>query len=66
MIDQRIGEVRTEALDLSFGELVSLHKNRELVIHPEYQRLFRWSEEQRSRLVEPFLLELPIPPIFVI
>ncbi|MGG2343670.1 DUF262 domain-containing protein, partial [Aeromonas veronii] len=36
------------------------------VIQPEYQRLFRWSQEQRSRLVESILLELPIPPIFLI
>ena len=67
-IDQKIGEVRTEALDLSFGEIANLHaaEPKELVIQPEYQRLFRWSTEQRSRLVESILLELPIPQIFVI
>lgn len=65
-IDQRIGEVRTESLDLSVGELVALHENKELVIQPDFQRLFRWSLEQRSRLVESMLLELPIPSIFVI
>lgn len=65
-IDARIGEVRSEALDLSFGEIVNLHANKELIIQPEYQRLFRWSDEQRSRLIESILLELPIPQIFVI
>lgn len=65
-IDKQIGEVRTEALDLSFGEIVNLHRDNELVIQPEYQRLFRWTTEQRSRLVESILLELPIPPIFLI
>jgi hypothetical protein len=65
-IDLRIGEVRTEALDLSFGEIANLHAAKELIIQPEYQRLFRWSVEQRSRLVESILLELPIPQIFVI
>lgn len=65
-IDARIGEVRSEALDLSFGEIVNLHAADELIIQPEYQRLFRWSEEQRSRLIESILLELPIPQIFVI
>lgn len=65
-IDKKIGEVRTEALDLSFGEIVNLYGARELIIQPEYQRLFRWSDEQRSRLVESILLELPIPQIFVI
>lgn len=65
-IDAQIGEVRTDSLDLSFGEIVNMRKGNELVIQPEYQRLFRWSNEQRSRLIESILLELPIPQIFVI
>lgn len=66
VIDKRIGEVRFDTIDLSFGEISSLYKNSELVIQPEYQRLFRWSDDQKSRLVESILLELPIPQIFVI
>jgi Protein of unknown function DUF262 len=65
-IDKKIGEVRTESLDMSIGELTALHQQQELVIQPDFQRLFRWSYEQRSRLVESLLLELPIPSIFVI
>lgn len=59
-------EIRTEAVDFSFGELLNLHRDKEIVIQPEYQRLFRWSNEQRSRLIESILLRLPIPPIFLI
>jgi len=66
IIDNKIGEVRTESLDFSFGEIVNLHSDGELIIQPEYQRLFRWSDEQRSRLIESIILELPIPQIFVI
>ena len=65
-IDKKIGEVRTESLDLSIGEIIALHQQHELVIQPDFQRLFRWTFEQRSRLVESLLLELPIPSIFVI
>lgn len=65
-IAERVGAVRTESLDVSFGELASLHESRELIIQPEYQRLFRWSTEQRSQLIESILLQLPIPQIFVI
>ena len=39
-IDKRIGEVRTESLDISFGEIINLYTNKELIIQPEYQRLF--------------------------
>ena len=65
-IDKEVGEVRTEALDMSFGEIVNLHDQEELIIDPEYQRLFRWSEDQQSKLIESVLLELPVPQIFVI
>lgn len=59
-------EIRTTAVDFSFGELLNLHNDKEIVIRPEYQRLFRWSQEQRSRLIESIILGLPIPPIFLV
>lgn len=66
VIDQKIGEVRTDSLDMSIGELISLHEQSELIVQPDFQRLFRWSLHQRSRLVESVLLQLPIPAIFLI
>lgn len=66
VIDEKIGEVRFDGLDLSFGEIASLHQQKELVIDPDYQRLFRWSEDQRSRLIESVILRLPLPQIFLI
>ena len=59
-------EIRTETVGFSFGEILSLHLANEIIISPEYQRLFRWTVEQRSRLIESILLKLPIPPIFLI
>jgi hypothetical protein len=66
IIDKKVGEVRLESLDFSFGELLTLKQNNELVIDPEYQRLFRWSPEKQSRLIESVLLGLPIPQLFVV
>jgi hypothetical protein len=57
--------VSTDRLDISFGELINLYKNNELVIRPEYQRLFRWTNKQKTALIESILLSIPIPPIFV-
>jgi Protein of unknown function DUF262 len=65
-IDQKIEKIRSRPLDLSFNELLDMHKNKELIIDPEYQRLFRWSEGKQSRFIETLLLEMPIPPIYVI
>ena len=64
--DEQIAKVRTQSLDLSFNELLDMYTNQELVISPEYQRLFRWSEAKESRFIESMILELPLPPLFVI
>lgn len=64
-IDQKLGEVRFDLLDFTIGELINLHKEGEIKIQPEFQRLFRWSYGQRSRLIESLLLGLPIPQIFL-
>lgn len=57
--------LRTERLDLSFGEIISMYENGELIIRPAFQRFFRWSEEQQTRFIESLLLGIPIPPLFV-
>ncbi len=57
--------LRTERLDVSFGELLSMYENKEIIINPEFQRYFRWDEEQKTRFIESLLLGIPIPPIFV-
>jgi len=58
-------EIRTDKLDISYGELANLYENKELVIKPEYQRLFRWTPTQKSRFIESLLLGFPTPAIFV-
>lgn len=55
----------SDRMDISFGELINLYKNKELVIRPEYQRLYRWNIKQKTALIESILLGIPIPPIFV-
>ncbi|MEO1060560.1 MAG: DUF262 domain-containing protein [Actinomycetota bacterium] len=65
-IDSKITHVRTQTLDLSFNELLDMYANHELIIHPEFQRMFRWSPGAQSRFIESLLLELPLPPIFLI
>lgn len=65
-IEKKIGEVRIDTLDLSFGEIITLFSSNEFCISPDFQRYFRWSSEQRSRLIESVLLSLPIPQVFVV
>jgi hypothetical protein len=65
-LDNKIKEVYTDSLDISLGELANKHREKELIINPDFQRLFRWSEEKQSRFIESLLLKLPIPPFFFI
>jgi len=51
---------------LSFNELLDMRANEELDISPDYQRLFQWSEGSQSRFIESLLLEMPVPPIYVV
>lgn len=62
--DER-ARLSSDRMDISFGELINLYRNDELIIRPEYQRLFRWSPKQKTALIESILLGIPIPPIFV-
>src|SRR5579859_4197470 len=64
-VDEKVSAVRTRQLDLSFNELADMYASKELIINPEYQRLFRWSIGAQSRLIESLILELPVPPIFL-
>ncbi|MBK1854756.1 DUF262 domain-containing protein [Verrucomicrobiaceae bacterium 5K15] len=57
--------VRTDAYQMSIGELVSMYEAQEIKIDPEFQRLFRWEISQKSKLIESILLGIPLPPIFV-
>lgn len=65
-IDNQIIKIRTKNLDISFNEMYDMYQNGELIISPEYQRLFRWEEDKQSRFIESLILEMPVPPIFVI
>ena len=65
-VDNERKNAATKALDISLNELADMYESGELEIRPEYQRLFRWSLAKQSQLMESIMLEMPIPPIFVI
>ena len=64
-ITEQSNMLKTERMDVSFGELMSMYENKEIIIKPAFQRYFRWTEYQKTRFIESLLLGIPIPPIFV-
>lgn len=64
-IDAARMQVHTDSYPMSIGELVNLYEDGELEIHPEFQRVYRWTDEQKSKLIESILLGIPLPSIFI-
>lgn len=64
-IIERSSKIFRDAYQMSIGELINIYKDGEMDIHPEFQRVFRWSETQKTRLIESIMLNIPIPSIFV-
>ena len=64
-IDQKAKTIKSDGYSMSIGELASMYKENEIDIHPDFQRLYRWSNEQKTKLIESILLGIPIPSIFV-
>lgn len=57
--------ISTDSYPMSVGELTNMYTEGDLIIRPPFQRLFRWDEDQKSRLIESILIGIPLPSIFV-
>jgi hypothetical protein len=68
----------SEAFEKSVNQLSVIRQNQDynleyltqiigknVHLSPHYQRRSRWNDVQKSRLIESFLLNIPIPPIFL-
>ena len=64
-IKEKSSQIYRDSYQMSIGELINLYRDEELDIHPEFQRVFRWSSFQKTKLIESIMLNIPIPSIFV-
>jgi len=58
-------KISPDSYDMSVGELINIYRDEELIVNPEFQRLFRWDSYQKSHFIESLLIGVPVPPIFV-
>jgi Protein of unknown function DUF262 len=54
-----------QASDLSLETLASMVDTDAVDVRPHYQRRDRWNARKRSALIESFLLNIPVPPIYL-
>ncbi|SCZ57059.1 DUF262 domain-containing protein [Thiohalomonas denitrificans] len=57
-------KVFTDSYTTTWREIINLYKDQDIVIDPEYQRLFRWDLERQTQFIESLLLNIPTPAIF--
>ena len=51
--------------DRSLAEFYRWFKNGRLVIDPEWQRSYIWDRRRASKLIESFLVDIPVPVIYL-
>jgi hypothetical protein len=61
------GEVRivTEQARYPLDTIKTMIDSGKYKLNPDFQRRHRWSNEKKSRLMESFIMNVPIPPIFL-
>jgi hypothetical protein len=62
------GEVRiiTEQARYPLPTVVGMYEDgKSYVLNPDFQRRHRWNRQKQSRLIESFIMNVPIPPIFL-
>jgi hypothetical protein len=55
----------TQQSDFSLSAVVDMIKFNSIDVDPHYQRRDRWKLEKQSALIESFLMNVPVPPIYL-
>jgi len=58
-------EVVTSVVDYNLQTLTDLVTDDTIDLSPQYQRRLRWDDKRQSQLIESFLMNVPVPPIFL-
>ena len=58
-------KVVLEKADRSLFELHRWYKNGRIIVDPEWQRNYVWNPTMASKLIESFLIDIPVPVIYL-
>lgn len=64
-LNKKQRELITSTVDYNLESISTLINNKTIDMSPKYQRRFRWDDIRKSKLIESFLMNVPIPPIFL-
>ena len=63
--DQAQSELVIQSADLPLGTLAGMVDSKAIDLEPVFQRRERWKSDAQSALIESFLLNVPVPPIYL-
>ena len=55
----------TSVVDYNLSSLANLISDHVIDLSPRYQRRHRWKGARQSALIESFLMNVPVPPVFL-
>lgn len=59
-VSQYRQDIKSDRVDMSFGEIINMYKENEIIISPEYQRAFRLDLQRQTDFIESILLDIPL------
>ena len=61
------GEARiiTENGSIKLPLINGMFKSNNYILRPKYQRRITWNNKKRSKLIESFIMNIPVPPVFL-
>lgn len=64
-LEGKKAQISLDKNDRSLSEFHRWYTRGRLVVDPEWQRQFVWDRKRASRLFESFLIDLPVPVIYL-
>ena len=64
-IESRRAKIDGRSADLTVSGVASWVKDGVVELDPDFQRRDRWDNKRRSQLIESFLMNIPVPPVYL-
>lgn len=65
LVDGAHASISLSKNDRSLSEFHRWHQKGRIIVDPEWQRKYVWDRKRASRLIESFLIDLPVPVIYL-
>jgi hypothetical protein len=63
--DARGNDLVVQSSDMALMNVASLANSGALDLSPRFQRRNRWDRQRQSRLIESFVINVPVPPVYL-